>query len=103
MTQFPGVYFLGLRWLYKRTSAFLVRASPAEDASYLAEQIIAARSVQMVAGAVIIDPNDRALSRASKLKGPCSVTFDSQLAERFIRCIENLLVVSIVAENAVVV
>jgi hypothetical protein len=30
-----------LRWLYKRKSAFLLRAGPAEDAAYLAEQIIA--------------------------------------------------------------
>ncbi|MDH3444377.1 MAG: NAD(P)-binding domain-containing protein, partial [Deltaproteobacteria bacterium] len=43
VTQFPGIYFLGLRWLYKRKSAFLLRASGAEDAAYLAEQI-AARS-----------------------------------------------------------
>jgi putative flavoprotein involved in K+ transport len=41
VTQFPGIYFLGLRWLYKRKSAFLLRAGPAEDASYLAEQIMA--------------------------------------------------------------
>ena len=41
VTQFPGIYFLGLRWLYKRKSAFLLRASGAEDASYLAEQIMA--------------------------------------------------------------
>jgi putative flavoprotein involved in K+ transport len=40
VTQFPGVYFLGLRWLYKRKSAFLLRAGPAEDAAYLAEQIM---------------------------------------------------------------
>ena len=39
VTQFPGIYFLGLRWLYKRKSAFLLRASGAEDAAYLAEQI----------------------------------------------------------------
>ena len=43
VTQLPGVYFLGLRWLYKRKSSFLLRAGPAEDASYLAEQIIARR------------------------------------------------------------
>jgi putative flavoprotein involved in K+ transport len=43
VTQFPGIYFLGLRWLYKRKSAFLLRASGAEDASYLAEQIMARR------------------------------------------------------------
>jgi putative flavoprotein involved in K+ transport len=41
VTQFPGVYFLGLRWLYKRKSAFLLRASGAEDAGYLTEQIMA--------------------------------------------------------------
>jgi putative flavoprotein involved in K+ transport len=41
VTQFPGIYFLGLRWLYKRKSAFLLRASGAEDAAYLAEQILA--------------------------------------------------------------
>lgn len=41
VTQFPGIYFLGLRWLYKRKSAFLLRAGPAEDAAYLVEQIIA--------------------------------------------------------------
>ena len=41
VTQFPGIYFLGLRWLYKRKSSFLVRAGPAEDAAYLAEQIMA--------------------------------------------------------------
>lgn len=39
VTQFPGIYFLGLRWLYKRKSAFLLRASGAEDAAYLVEQI----------------------------------------------------------------
>lgn len=41
VTQYPGIYFLGLRWLYKRKSSFLLRASGAEDAAYLAEQIIA--------------------------------------------------------------
>jgi putative flavoprotein involved in K+ transport len=41
VTQSPGIYFLGLRWLYKRKSAFLLRASGAEDAAYLAEQIMA--------------------------------------------------------------
>ena len=40
VTQLPGVYFLGLRWLYKRKSAFLLRAGPSEDAAYLAEQIL---------------------------------------------------------------
>ena len=39
VTQLPGIYFLGLRWLYKRKSSFLLRAGPAEDATYLAEQI----------------------------------------------------------------
>jgi putative flavoprotein involved in K+ transport len=41
VTQFPGIYFLGLRWLYKRKSAFMLQASGAEDAAYLAEQIAA--------------------------------------------------------------
>ena len=41
VTQFPGIYFLGLRWLYKRKSSFLLRASGGEDAAYLAEQIVA--------------------------------------------------------------
>jgi putative flavoprotein involved in K+ transport len=41
VTQCAGIYFLGLRWLYKRKSSFLVRAGPAEDAAYLAEQIMA--------------------------------------------------------------
>jgi putative flavoprotein involved in K+ transport len=41
VTQYPGIYFLGLRWLYKRKSAFLLRASGAEDAAYLADQITA--------------------------------------------------------------
>jgi putative flavoprotein involved in K+ transport len=39
VTRFPGIYFLGLRWLYKRKSAFLVRSGPAEDAAYIAEHI----------------------------------------------------------------
>ena len=41
VTSFPGIYFLGLRWLYKRKSYFLIKAGPAEDAAYLAEQIVA--------------------------------------------------------------
>jgi putative flavoprotein involved in K+ transport len=41
VTQLPGIYFLGLRWLYKRKSSFFLRAGPAEDAAYLAEQIMA--------------------------------------------------------------
>jgi putative flavoprotein involved in K+ transport len=39
VTGLPGIYFLGLRWLYKRKSYFLVMAGPAEDAAYLAEHI----------------------------------------------------------------
>jgi len=39
VTGFPGIYFLGLRWLYKRKSFFLIMAGPAEDAAYLAEHI----------------------------------------------------------------
>jgi putative flavoprotein involved in K+ transport len=39
VTALPGIYFLGLRWLYKRKSYFLVMAGPAEDAAYLAEHI----------------------------------------------------------------
>ena len=41
VTQFPGIYFLGLRWLYKQKSSFLSFGGPAEDADYLAEQIAA--------------------------------------------------------------
>src|SRR5688572_26795591 len=44
VTQFPGIYFLGLRWLYKQKSAFLSYGGPAEDAAYLAEQITARHS-----------------------------------------------------------
>jgi len=40
VTQIPGIYLLGLRWLYKRRSSFLLRSGPAEDAAYLAEQIM---------------------------------------------------------------
>ncbi len=39
VTSFPGIYFLGLRWLYKRKSFFLIMAGPAEDAAYIAEHI----------------------------------------------------------------
>ena len=46
VTQLPGVYFLGLRWLYKRRSSFLLRAGPAEDAAYLAEQITGRTGMQ---------------------------------------------------------
>ena len=44
VTQFPGIYFLGLRWLYKQKSGFLSFGGPAEDAEYLAEQIAARHS-----------------------------------------------------------
>ena len=44
VTQFPGIYFLGLRWLYKQKSGFLSFGGPAEDADYLAEQIVARHS-----------------------------------------------------------
>ncbi len=41
VTQFPGIYLLGLRWLYRNRSGFLSLGGPAEDAAYLAEQIMA--------------------------------------------------------------
>ena len=41
VTQFQGIYFLGLRWLHKQKSGFLSFGGPAEDAAYLAEQIAA--------------------------------------------------------------
>ncbi len=37
VTGCPGVYFLGLRWLWKRKSPFL--SGMGEDAEYLADQI----------------------------------------------------------------
>jgi len=37
VTGYPGVYFLGLRWLWKRKSPFL--SGMGEDAEYLADQI----------------------------------------------------------------
>jgi putative flavoprotein involved in K+ transport len=43
VTAYPGIYFLGLKWLYKMKSAFLSIAGPAEDAAYLAEFIKAGR------------------------------------------------------------
>jgi putative flavoprotein involved in K+ transport len=46
VSQSPGIYFLGLRWLYKRRSSFLLRAGPAEDAAYLAEQITGRTGMQ---------------------------------------------------------
>jgi hypothetical protein len=36
-----GIYFIGIEWLYKRKSHFMANAGPAEDAAYLAEQIVA--------------------------------------------------------------
>jgi putative flavoprotein involved in K+ transport len=39
VTTLPGIYFLGMRWLYKRKSHFMLKAGPAEDAAYLAEHI----------------------------------------------------------------
>ena len=39
VTQFPGIYFLGLRWLHKQKSGFLSFGGSAEDAAFLAEQI----------------------------------------------------------------
>ena len=41
VTQFPGIYFVGLRWLYKQKSGFLSFGGPAEDAAYLAEHMAA--------------------------------------------------------------
>lgn len=41
VTKVPGIYFLGLRWLYKQKSGFLSFGGPAEDADYLAAQIAA--------------------------------------------------------------
>jgi len=41
VTKFPGIYFIGLRWLYKQKSGFLSFGGAAEDAAYLAEQIAA--------------------------------------------------------------
>jgi putative flavoprotein involved in K+ transport len=39
VTTLPGVYFLGIKWLYKRKSHFMLKAGPAEDAAYVAEHI----------------------------------------------------------------
>jgi putative flavoprotein involved in K+ transport len=44
VTRVPGIYFLGLQWLYKLKSAFLSLGGPGEDAAYLAEQIAARHS-----------------------------------------------------------
>jgi putative flavoprotein involved in K+ transport len=44
VTTLLGVYFLGIKWLYKRKSHFMLKAAgPAEDAAYLAEVIKAGR------------------------------------------------------------
>jgi putative flavoprotein involved in K+ transport len=43
VTRFPGIYFLGMRWLYKRKSHFMANAGPAEDAAYIADIINAGR------------------------------------------------------------
>jgi putative flavoprotein involved in K+ transport len=37
VTPFPGLYILGLRWLWKRKSSFIDGA--AEDAEYIAERL----------------------------------------------------------------
>jgi putative flavoprotein involved in K+ transport len=39
VTSLPGIYFLGIKWLYKRKSHFMLKAGPAEDAAYIAERI----------------------------------------------------------------
>jgi putative flavoprotein involved in K+ transport len=39
VASFPGIYFLGMRWLYKRKSHFMLKAGPAEDAAYIADVI----------------------------------------------------------------
>jgi putative flavoprotein involved in K+ transport len=39
VTSLPGIYFLEIKWLYKRKSHFLANAGPAEDAAYIAEHI----------------------------------------------------------------
>jgi putative flavoprotein involved in K+ transport len=39
VTNVPGLFFLGIKWLYKRKSHFMLKAGPAEDAAYIAELI----------------------------------------------------------------
>jgi putative flavoprotein involved in K+ transport len=39
VSNIPGIYFLGIKWLYKRKSHFMANAGPAEDAAYLAEHV----------------------------------------------------------------
>ena len=43
VTGLPGIYFIGIKWLYKRKSHFMLKAGPAEDATYIADVINAAR------------------------------------------------------------
>ncbi|MFQ5682835.1 MAG: NAD(P)-binding domain-containing protein [Candidatus Binatia bacterium] len=43
VTRCPGIYFLGLKWLYKLKSSFISGGGVAEDAAYLAAQIEARR------------------------------------------------------------
>jgi putative flavoprotein involved in K+ transport len=35
VTSLPGIYFIGIKWLYKRKSHFMANAGPAEDAAYI--------------------------------------------------------------------
>jgi len=39
VTGLPGMYFIGIKWLYKRKSHFMANAGPAEDAAYIADVI----------------------------------------------------------------
>jgi putative flavoprotein involved in K+ transport len=39
VTTLPGIYFLGIKWLYKRKSHFLIKAGQAQDAAYIVEHI----------------------------------------------------------------
>ena len=41
VAELPGIYFLGLRWLYRLRSSFLALSGPGEDAEYLAARIAA--------------------------------------------------------------
>ncbi len=43
VTSLPGIYFLGMRWLYKRRSHFMLKGGPAEDAAHIAEHIKTSR------------------------------------------------------------
>lgn len=44
VAELPGIYFLGLRWLYRLRSSFLALSGPGEDAEYLATRIAARNS-----------------------------------------------------------